>query len=65
MKCSFCCEPLPDDAVEWEKLPLESKGNTSNLHLDDKQGNPFLHLHGECIQTVIKGLQFGARLVMN
>jgi hypothetical protein len=65
MHCSYCCEPLPDDSVAVENLPMESKDNTSCLHVDDLRGRPFLHLHGECVAEVIKGLQFGQRLVMN
>lgn len=65
MNCSYCCDPLPEESAEADKLPLGSKDITSCLHLEDKQGNEFLHLHGECVREVVKGLQFGERLVMN
>lgn len=65
MNCSYCCEPMDDPNRAVESVPLESKLNTQNLVLENTQGRPFLHLHAECIQTVIQGLTFGNRICAN
>lgn len=50
--CSFCLKPLNQDDMP-------------NLFVDDKAGQTFLRLHIQCVSTVIRGLEFGERGLMN